>query len=159
VIVSTIKDVAAIFGVSHETIRTWQAEGMPVLVRGGGNKPSQFDSAAVHAWLVARAVRKAVTETPNDRLARVKAESIEIDISEKLRYLIPAADVEPAWTAACIAAREKLQRAKRPLARSLARCKTDAERERLIGEVHDEFLRQMSTWDDADEADAVPVQQ
>jgi phage terminase Nu1 subunit (DNA packaging protein) len=90
--------LAQICGVAPKTVWEWQAEGLPYVPRVRENEEHRFDTAKVLTWLVRReVVRAAGGETPKDRLARVQAERIELDLAEKRRELIPAAEIERAW--------------------------------------------------------------
>jgi phage terminase Nu1 subunit (DNA packaging protein) len=44
------QSIADVFGVTRESIDTWQNQGMPVEVRGGPGVPSIYDSAVCIAW-------------------------------------------------------------------------------------------------------------
>lgn len=147
--------IADAFRVAPKTIVEWQEDGFPVAERGGPGVPSVYELADCINWLVKREVRKVQEETPRDRLARVQAESIEMDNAVKRGQLIPADLVEPQWRAACVAARELLLRDRRRLATLLASATTQQQREQLILETHDAFLRRLANWragSDLDEA-------
>jgi len=144
--------IAEAFGVAPKTIVEWQEAGFPIAVRGSRGIPSEYDLPACIDWLVKREVGKVQGESQRDRVFRLQGDEIAMRLAEKQKLLIPAAEVEPMWTAACVAAREQLQRSRRALARKLAKATDVKARERLIGEVHDEFLRTMADWAQADEA-------
>lgn len=151
-----IEGIAALcdmFGCSHQAVANWQAEGMPVLEAGGPNRPSIFDSVAVHEWLVARAVGKVKPEDQRERLARLQGDEVAQRLAENAKLLIPVDLVEPKWRAACIAAREHLLRARRRLVARLDRCTTRQARDKAVGEVHDDFLRTLANWRSAGEDD------
>lgn len=140
------EQLAELFGVAPKTIGEWQEQGLPIAARGRRGIASQYDSAACIRWLVEREVRKVQGEPPRDRLARVQAEQIEMAIAKERRVLIAADSVEPLIRSACIAAREYLQREKKRLAMRLDRTTSRKERERVIGEIHDAFLRKLAAW-------------
>ncbi len=104
-----IQQVADLFGVSHQSIANWQDDGMPVAVRGGPNVASQFDSAACIHWYIDRELHRASSEAPRERLFRLQAESLEIDLAAKRSTLIPAAQLEPRLKAVVSVARDRLQ--------------------------------------------------
>lgn len=158
--VEGIKALCEVFGCSHQAIAEWQEQGMPVESRGGPNTPSVFETADVHAWLVDRAVAKHTGgETQRDRVFRLQGDALELELAEKRGQLIPAAMVEPRWTACCVAAREQLLRARRRLAAMLDGVADRQQRELVIGQVHEEFLRKLAGWrpGDAVEDEASPA--
>jgi phage terminase Nu1 subunit (DNA packaging protein) len=142
-------NIAAAFGVAPKTIALWQREGFPVAVQGARRTPNQYDLPDCIAWYKDREVAKVQGERPQDRLARAQAIRVEIEIEEAQKRLIPADAVTPLWNAAVVAARELLDRSKRVLARKVAKESDPKVCERLVGQVHTEFLKTMAAWDDA----------
>lgn len=150
--VISIQSIAGLFGVTPATIHSWQGDGFPVEVRGAPGIPSEFDSARCIRWLVDRELRKVQSETPSDRLARVKADAIEMDNAERRGKLIPADLLEPKLKAAFVSAREKWLDAVPRLARELP---NDAEaREEMLQAEFEAFLTRLSHWSNADELEA-----
>ena len=103
--------LAAVFGVARTTVDAWVAEGCPVLKRPAKRgDPYEFDSAAVHAWLVERAVRAAAGgEEGGDtaaltaeraRLAGAQADMQEMKNQEARGQLLPRDEVTAAVHAA-----------------------------------------------------------
>jgi hypothetical protein len=151
--VDGIAALCDLFGCSHQAVANWQAEGMPVLEAGGPNRSSAFDSAAVHAWLLQRAVGKVKGEDQRERMYRLQGDKLAREIAESQKLLIPVDLVEPKWKAACIAAREHLLRARRRLVARLDRCNSRDARDKAVGEVHDQFLRALADWRSAGEGE------
>ena len=89
------ENIAAVFGVAPKTIVEWQEQGFPVAVRGRPGVPSEYESEACIDWLVTREVKKVQLEKPQDRLARVQADKIEMENAERRGLLIPADQLEP----------------------------------------------------------------
>lgn len=139
--------IAELFGVSRETIDNWQRQGLPVAVRGGPGVPSEYDSEACIRWLICRERAKVQIESPNDRLARVRADAIEMDNAHRRRNLIPAEHLEPKMQAAMVAAREGWRDDPPRLAREV-QGKTPAEVEELLSAAFDAFLLRLSRWPD-----------
>lgn len=146
--------VADMFGVSRETIDNWQHDGLPVAVRGGPGVPSEYESQSCIAWLVERELRKVRQESPNDRLARVKADAIEMDNSVKRQTLIPADQLEPKLKAAMVAAREAWRNEPSRLARE-AKWKDTQALEDMLARAFDEFLVRLSRWQESDPSEAI----
>lgn len=140
------------FGVAPKTVVEWQEQGLPIAFRGSPGVPSQYESAECIRWLVDREVRKVQTESPNDRLARVKADAIEMDNAERRGKLIPAEQLEPKLRAAMVAAREAWRNDPPRLAREV-QGKTPAEVEDLLAAAFDAFLLRLSRWPDAEAVD------
>lgn len=146
--------IASLFGVSRETINTWQDQGFPVALRGGPGVPSEYDSADCIRWRIARELDKAGAESPTNRLARAKAEAQEMANLEKRGTLVPVALIEPKMKAAAVAARERFLEAVPRMARDLP-AELDAREEMLQAEF-EAFLHRLADWrssgaDDQDE--------
>ncbi|HRQ47782.1 MAG TPA: terminase small subunit [Rhodocyclaceae bacterium] len=144
--------VADVFGVAPKTIVEWQEQGFPVALRGGPGVPSEYETADCIRWLVEREVRKVQGESPNDRLARVKADAIEMDNAERRGLLVRADAVEPRLRAAFVAAREMWIAEPKRLARAVLGLGED-EAEQLLQESFEAFLQRLATWQDADAED------
>lgn len=141
--------IAEVFGVAPKTIVDWQEQGFPVAVRGGPGVASEYESAECIRWLVDREIRKVQVETPNDRLARVKADSIEMDNAVRRGQLIPADQLEPKLRAAFLAARERWLDAVPRLVRELP--DEPAAREATLQTEFEAFLHRLADWAKADE--------
>lgn len=137
--------IADMFGVSRETIDNWQQDGMPVEKRGGPGVPSEYDSVACINWLLNREVKKVQGEKPQDRLARVQADKIELELAEKRGLLLPADQIEPKLRAALIAAREMWRNEPARLAREVPG-KPIKEIEELLAGSYEAFLIKLSRW-------------
>ena len=90
-------ELAAIFGRSDVTIWEWQKDGLPMLAQGANGTQNQYDTEACVAWYVAREVAKVSKETQRDRLARLQADLLELDLAERNNTLVPVDQVEPVW--------------------------------------------------------------
>lgn len=139
------EQVAAMFGVAPKTIVEWQDQGMPIAVRGRPGVPSEYDSDACIAWYVQREVKKVQAERPQDRLARLQADKIEIELMEKRGQLLPADQIEPKLRAALIAAREMWRNEPARLAREVPG-KPIKEIEDLLAGSYEAFLVKLSRW-------------
>lgn len=142
------EQVAAMFGVAPKTIVDWQEQGLPIALRGSPGIPSEYESDACINWFVAREVLKVQGERPQDRLARVQADKIEMENEVNRGLLIPADQLEPKLRAAMIAAREAWRNEPTRLARELPG-KTIKEIEDLLAIAFDAFLTRLSRWPDA----------
>lgn len=147
--VSSQQGIADMFGVSRETIDNWQQQGMPVAKRGGPGVPSEYESAACIDWLVTREVGKVQAEKPADRLARLKADEIELNLAERRGLLIPAEQLEPKLRAAFVAAREHWLNEPARLSRAI-QGKREDEAEELLRQAFEEFLARLARWRDAE---------
>lgn len=143
--------IASVFGVSRETINTWQDQGFPVALRGGPGVPSEYDSADCIRWRIARELDKAGAESPANRLARAKAEAQEMSNLEKRGTLVPVALIEPKMKAAAVAARERLLEAVPRMARELP-AELDA-REAMLQAEFEAFLHAIADWAKGEERD------
>jgi phage terminase Nu1 subunit (DNA packaging protein) len=144
--------VSDLFGVSRETIDTWQQLGFPVAMRGGPGVPSEYESDACIRWLVERELSKVQPETPSNRLALAKAQAVEMDNAERRKQLIRADMLEPRLKAAAVAARGIWQDEPARLARE-AEGKTPQEVEDMLAVAFNAFLVRLSQWPHVAEGD------
>ena len=142
------EQIADVFGVAPKTIVEWQEQGMPIAVRGRPGVPSEYDTDACIAWYADREVKKVQAERPQDRLARVQADKIELELMEKRGLLLPADQIEPKLRAAMIAAREMWRNEPSRLAREVPG-KPIKEIEELLASSYEAFLIKLSRWQDA----------
>lgn len=140
--------IADVFGVAPKTIVEWQEDGFPIATRGGPGVASVYDSAECIRWYVAREMNRAGVELPRDRLFRLQAESIELDLAVKRGHLIPSDQLEPRFKAVMIAAREYMRNEASRLA-GLTEGVDRQVREDLLRETFDGFLRKLSRWEKA----------
>lgn len=100
------RQLSEIVGVSERSLTEWQKEGLPVASyadnRGQAN---EYESAVVIRWMVQRELERLNKEKPRDRLDRLKADAIELDLKERTGELAPAALFERAWADHILAAR------------------------------------------------------
>jgi phage terminase Nu1 subunit (DNA packaging protein) len=143
------ESIAAVFGVAPKTIVEWQEQGLPIAVRGKPGVPSEYDTDSCIAWLVDREVKKIQAERPQDRLARVQADKIEMENAEKRGLLIPAEQLEPRLKAAAVAAREMFLEDAPRLARELPA--EERQREEMLLASFEAFLHRLANWARADE--------
>jgi phage terminase Nu1 subunit (DNA packaging protein) len=139
------ENIASLFGVVPKTITEWQEVGFPVAVQGGPGVPSQYDSAACIRWLVDRELGKIRAESPKDRVLRLQAENLELDLAARRGTLIEAATVEPAMKAAIVSARERIRNEPARIALALDGLGR-SEREELLRNLFDEVLTKLSAW-------------
>lgn len=133
------------FGVAPKTIVDWQEQGLPIALRGSPGIPSEYESDACINWFVAREVLKVQGERPQDRLARVQADKIEMENEVDRGLLIPADQLEPKLRAATIAAREAWRNEPVRLARECAG-KSPQEVEDMLAIAFDAFLVKLAAW-------------
>lgn len=101
-------ELSELFGISQRSLTEWQDDGMPILAKGDRGESNQYDVPACIRWWIAREVGKVSEETPRDRLARLQADRIEMEIAEARRELIPAGEIGPAWASMVVAARQEM---------------------------------------------------
>lgn len=142
------EQIAAVFGVAPKTIVEWQDQGLPIALRGSPGIPSEYETEACINWMIDREVKKVQTERPQDRLARVQADKIEMENAEKRGLLIPAEQLEPKLRAAMIAAREHWRNEPARLAREIPG-KPIKEIEEQLAAAFDTFLVKLSRWPEA----------
>jgi phage terminase Nu1 subunit (DNA packaging protein) len=146
------ESIAAVFGVAPKTVVEWQEAGFPIALRGGPGVASEYETESCINWLVDREVKKVQVERPQDRLARVQADKIEMENLERRGTLILAEQLEPKLRAAAVAAREFWRNEPTRLAREVPG-KPIREIEELLAVAFDEFLRRLAHWRTAAVAD------
>lgn len=150
------EQIADFLGVAPKTIVEWQEQGLPIEVRGGPHVPSEYDSVACISWMIDRALKKAGSERPQDREARLNGDLKEILLAEKRGTLISVQQIEPKLRAAIVAAREFWRNEPTRLAREVPG-KPIQEIEGLLSTSFEGFLVKLSRWpqmetvDDTDE--------
>lgn len=102
------RELSDTFDISERTLTEYQKAGMPMVFNAGRGASNEYDTAQVHTWLLDRALSKVMSETPKDRLDRVKADKIELEIARELGQVAPAAEFERAWSDHIQAARIEL---------------------------------------------------
>ncbi len=146
------ESIAELFGVAPKTIVEWQEAGFPIAQRGGPGVPSEYESADCVRWYVDREVKKVQAETPRDRVFRLQAEGLELDLAQKRGTLIPADSIEPMIEAAIVAAREKFLTEPSRLSMML-QGRTREDCEELLRTAFESFLTRLSRWRSGDEED------
>lgn len=137
--------IADFLGVAPKTIVEWQEQGLPIELRGGPHVPSEYDSVSCISWMIDRALKRAGTERPQDREARLNGDLKEIQLAEKRGTLIPVNQIEPKLRAAIIAAREFWRNEPARLAREVPG-KPIQEIEDFLSTSFEVFLAKLSRW-------------
>ena len=89
------KALSEILGYSERTITDWQDDGMPVAYRGDRGESNRYDTSAVIRWLVDREVAKVRKESPKDRLDRLRADQMELNLAQQRGALVNVRQLEP----------------------------------------------------------------
>lgn len=106
-------ELAAALGCDPRTIAKWLEEGLPVLSRGRGGRPSRYDEAKAKSWLAARNAAAAAGEHLDLAHERARKEHFQALLAEQLHKtrsgeLIPRVDAVRDWGAIVAAIRTKL---------------------------------------------------
>lgn len=150
------RELSDITGISQKSLSLWAREGLPVVLETEEGLANQYDTEAVINWYVARAVAKGAKETEKDRLSRLQGDKLELELATMRGTLIPADQVEPAWTAMVVAFRQTLRSVSNRLSHLLVgKDNPDAIRVMLDEEI-DIALNKLAIHDEssADGADA-----
>jgi phage terminase Nu1 subunit (DNA packaging protein) len=139
-------ELSDIMGVSQKSLSLWQKdEGLPVELETENGVANQYNTAKVIAWYVARERARGERESEKDRLARLQGDMLEIELAEKRGGLIPAADIEPAWTGMVVATRQALLTLPARLAPLLAQMDGPDPMRDLLEEQIEETLLKLTT--------------
>jgi phage terminase Nu1 subunit (DNA packaging protein) len=157
------KEVADFFGCSLPTVDVWVKEGCPAVQEGAKGSPWQFDSVAVHGWLVkkARAERRTrgnrfgggdaeppegdgleTSEEGKARKIRADASIAELELATKLNFVAPVATIAKVLSAEIANARARILAIPtkvRPVAQMHA--KDDERSKKIVSEV-DRLIRE-----------------
>lgn len=100
------RELSEIIGVSERTLTEWQKGGLPIASYANNRgQANEYQTEHVIKWLIQREIAQLNKEKPRDRLDRLKADAIELDIKERTGELAPAALFERAWSDHILAAR------------------------------------------------------
>ena len=100
------RQLSEILGVSERSLTEWQKEGLPVASYADNRgRANAYERSAVIKWMIQREIERLGKEKPRDRLDRLKADAIELDIKERTGELAPATMFERAWSDHILAAR------------------------------------------------------
>lgn len=102
------KELAPILGVSERTLTEWQDQGMPIEVVGGRGFENTYDTVKVIEWRIQRTVAGAARETGREKLERLQAEKLEIEIGRQTGEVVLASEIESRWTDAVVGARGEM---------------------------------------------------
>jgi len=144
------RQLSDFLGYSEVTLTAWQGEDPPLPVQRHGINGAEnaYSTADVITWLLRRAARKACETTPRDRLYHVDAQLRELALAHKRGELVPAADVEAAWTALVLAARKALLALPGPLAQRLEVSPGVEKKRHVLREEIDRALAGLASGDD-----------
>jgi phage terminase Nu1 subunit (DNA packaging protein) len=110
----TRPELADLLAVHERTIAKWQADGLPVLRRGRGGSPSEYNFAVAFRWardmgkFMAQAAVNRGGVSARDRKEMAQAVESEQRIAIKAKTLIAVDEVEKHWTAIVTTVRAKL---------------------------------------------------
>ena len=104
------RELSAILGVSERTLTDWQSRELMPIANAAAERGQahEYDTKEVIAWMFQRELSRMKHEKPRDRLDRVKADMIELDLAEKLGQLAPLDVIEQTWITHITAARTEL---------------------------------------------------
>ena len=109
------KQLAELFPWSEKSFTTFQKDpSFPVEERGGRGRENTYDTKKVFDWLVRREAGK-TSESPKDRLDRLRGDKEEIAIAKEVEQLIPADDLEELLTDMAVTIRSTIMSGNRSL--------------------------------------------
>ena len=90
------RELEELFEITQRTLTEWQKEGMPIKTAAQERgKEHQYDTAAVHRWIVDREIARRQIRSPRDQLDLVKMQREELALKKDLRQLIDADELRP----------------------------------------------------------------
>ena len=107
----TARDLSKIFGKTERTIFRWKDEGMPRV-------DGKYDTAAVHEWLVQRAMDSRLSETADGKIldlnaerarhSKEQADKLEMENAVRRGLLMDANHTAGLWSKIAVAAKTRL---------------------------------------------------
>lgn len=89
------RELSEIFEISERSFTEWQKEGMPIHQAGERGQENQYDTAAVHRWIVQRELAKAQVRSPRDALDAVKTKREELALRKDQGALVERGELRP----------------------------------------------------------------
>lgn len=137
-------ELAQLLGVSREAVGEWLKDGLPYRSREGIGGEHAIDSAQAVQWIFARESARRYGESAVQRLARAKAEEVELRLALKRNDLVPFAQIEPAWRTRCLTAAAFLSGQPSRLAGVLETTAGIEAKREVLTQVFREFLHHIS---------------
>lgn len=100
----TQAELVKALGIERRSVTLWSKHGLPHKYKHDGRE-NLYHLPTVIRWLHRREIADDEDESPTMRLARVKADMIELEIAEKSGELIPANKVLEGWSRIILAQR------------------------------------------------------
>lgn len=147
------RELSEILGVSERALTEWQDAGMPIEERGDRGEANVYDTEVVIRWWVAREAGKDRAESERERLTRLQADQIELDMAMKRRTLVAVDEVEPAYQRIVAGAKSYLLTQVVPLVQAIELVDGEEAKVQLVTERFDEFLERLSHLADDEELD------
>lgn len=153
------RQLAEIFDVSQRTLTDWQQKGMPIRVLGDRGTENQYDTAAVIEWHLQRRLAGEKQESSRERLERLQADRIEMELAREAGAVVDRDDVEPLFAGAVVAARSTLLSMRNRLKAAIDSCYSIDMDPALIDRHVDEALARLAdhdvTVDEMPDVDAI----
>ncbi len=99
------QDMAGLLGISLRTFAELEAKGAVAPIhRGRGGQPSTYDvRQTIRAYLAHKA-----KETPRDRLFRLQADKVELEVKARAGELLEASAVDAEWATIALAVKRSV---------------------------------------------------
>lgn len=139
------KKLADVMGVSERTLTTWQdEEQMPIARKGVRGEDNEYETEAVIAWHVQRALTKAgKAESQRDREARLRGDKLEIELALQRGTLVPSDQVQPIWESRVLAAAAYMTSRQSRLASILEATPGESAKREVLKQEDVEFLNKL----------------
>lgn len=145
-----------ILGMSPMTVNRLQDQGFPVMSRGDGRKPNQYDTGTCIAWLVEKERRKVVTlpdgvttsyADERARLTKEQADRVAMENDVQRGLLIDAEHAARLWADVVVNAKTRLLSIPTKAAPLVLGCKTMPEARDVLERFIIEALHDLSRSD------------
>ena len=142
------RQLAEVFGVSHQSIKTWMTLGLPVMVQADGNVGNQYDTAACIEWRVQQLLGRAEAEGARERRDRLEGDRLEMTIAKESGLVVDAPEIQQLFGSMVVAARAELLGSSAAIkSEADARYGIDFD-ERIVTDHHEQALARLAGGED-----------
>jgi len=146
-------ELSEILGKSHQTLTTWQKNGLPILIDGANGQQNIYDTERVIEWLVKNRLERALGSSSGSfdydaeraRLTHHQANKAEIEAQMLRKDSVSLKKMRGLWIDVTLLIRNKLLSTSKKLAPMLVTESSVSDIDRIITDEITEILHELST--------------